>query len=354
LYPWDARAGTATSSLDQRFNFTPKFADFTGDGLTDLVVASDFATSAALRNAGSLSTGPEFVVETDRAVVSDENGMGSALLDFDNDGRLDWFVTSVYDRRAPAGNWGTSGNRLYRNASTASRIAFEDVTDQAGVRDGYWGWGACAADFDNNGFVDLFHVNGFGYIPYSDNDARAEYDARTRDAFQAKPSRLFVNSGDGSFHERASTWQIADTSEGRGLACFDHDRDGDVDIVVLDHSTGLQFFDNRSGSGPGRSFLDIRLIGAAPNTDAIGARAFVTADVGHGFGRQTQMRLAQANSNFNSQSTPNLHFGLGEAVRADTVRIVWPGGAELICSDVPVNAFIALDERVAEAGCPAP
>ena len=71
--------------------------------------------------------------------------MGSTLLDIDNDGNLEWFVTSIYDTRAPAGNWGTSGNRLYRNVSTPDRIAFEDVTDSAGVRDGFWGWGALTA-----------------------------------------------------------------------------------------------------------------------------------------------------------------------------------------------------------------
>jgi hypothetical protein len=356
LYPWDGQAGTNSASIDQRFNFTPAFADFTGDGLTDLVVASDFSTSAVLRNVGTEAGEPRFVGETDRSVISDENGMGGALLDIDNDGGLEWFVTSIYDTRAPAGNWGASGNRLYRNVSTVDRIAFDDITDEALVRDGYWGWGACAADFDNNGFVDLFHVNGFGYIPYSNgaNDAQAQYDERTKDAFQAKPSRLFINNGDGTFGEQARTWGIADPSEGRGLACFDYDRDGDVDVVVLDHSTGLQFFENRSGSGPGRKFLDIRLVGSAPNTDAIGAEVFVSADVGNGFGLQTQLRLAQANSNFNSQNTPDLHFGLGQADRADTIRVIWPGGAELVCSNVATNRFLVLDQRLADAACPAP
>jgi cytochrome c peroxidase len=356
LYPWDGPARTGSDAVDQRFNFTPQFADFTADGLADLVIASDFSTSATLRNVGS-GSGPKFENQTDDAVITDENGMGSTLLDIDNDGKLEWFVTSIYDTRAPAGNWGTSGNRLYRNASTEDRIAFEDITNSAGVRDGFWGWGACAADFDNDGFVDLFHVNGFGYIPYSSglaNDPKSEYDAVTKDAFQAKPSRLFMNDGDGTFTEEAQAWHIADPSEGRGLACFDYDRDGDIDIVVLDHSTGLQFFENRSGSGAGRRFLNIRLIGAAPNTDAIGAKVYVTAAVGNGFGTQTQLRLSNANSNFNSQNTPDLHFGLGEALEAGTVRVVWPGGGELVCSDVPSNRFLVLDERSGDAACPVP
>jgi len=352
LYPWDSEAGTGSNAVDQRFNFTPQFADFTGDGLADLVIASDFSTSATLRNVGSAS-GPLFEDQTDRSVITDQNGMGSALLDIDNDGSLDWFVTSISDSGPPAGNWATSGNRLYRNVSTPTRIAFEDITDSAGVRDGYWGWGACAADFDNDGFSDLFHVNGFGYIPY-ESETRIFYDEVTRDAFQAKPPRLFMNNGDGTFTEEAQAWNVAVPSEGRGLACFDYDRDGDVDIVLLDHSTGLQFFENRSGSGAARGFLNVRLVGAAPNTDAIGARVYVTAAVGNGFAPQTQLRLSQANSNFNSQNTPDLHFGLGQAAAASEVRVVWPGGTELLCAGVAANQFIVLDERLGDAACPAP
>jgi cytochrome c peroxidase len=357
LYPWDAAAGTGSDSVDQRFNFTPAFADFTGDGLTDLVIASDFKTSATLRNAGSASGGPSFENDTASAVITDENGMGSALLDIDNDGNLEWFVTSIYDPDVPAGNWGRSGNRLYRSVSTRDRIAFQDITQSALVRDGSWGWGACAADFDNDGFVDLFHVNGFGYIPFSTGgtqDPQADYDELTKDAFQAKPPRLFMNNGDGTFAEEAGRWSIAVPSEGRGVACFDYDRDGDIDIVVLDHSTGLQFFENRSGSGLGRRFLNIRLVGATPNTDAIGAKIYVTAAIGQSFGTQTQLRLSHANSNFNSQNLPDLHFGLGQAAEASTVRVVWPSGAELVCMNVAANRFVVLDERAGDAACPAP
>ena len=348
LRPWDGPAGTSSNVLDQRFNFTPSFADFTGDGLSDLVIASDFSTSATLRNAGSTAGGPVFAVETDRAVISDENGMGSALLDIDNDGNLEWFVTSVYDTNQPVGNWGASGNRLYTNTSTAERISFADITEEAGVRDGDWGWAACSADFDNDGFIDLFHVNGFGYIPYAggqNGDPQAQYDALTKDAFQAKSSRLFINNGDGTFADQAKAWEIDDPSEGRGVVCFDMERDGDIDIVLLDHSTGLQYFRNRSGSGAGRRFLNIHVVGRPPNTEALGTRVYLTADLGAPFGRQTQLRLAQANSNFNSQNTPDLHFGLAAAIQVDTLRVVWPDGSEFECENVQTNQFIVLDER---------
>jgi hypothetical protein len=252
-----------------------------------------------------------------------------------------------------------TGNRLYRNASTPQTIAFTDITEASGVRDGFWGWGACAADFDNDGFIDLFHVNGFGYIP--DDVVVSETAIALRDwyagltgDFRGKPSRLFINDGDGTFSEQATAWGIDAPSEGRGVTCFDYDRDGDVDITVFNHSGLPQFFENRGGSGPGRHFLGVRLVGAPPNTDAIGARVTVTADVGGGHGEQTQLRLSEANSNFNSQNLPDLYFGLGSAAVVTQIQVTWPGGGTLTCSNVAANQFLVLDQRDGQAACPAP
>ncbi|MES1944820.1 di-heme cytochrome c peroxidase [Salinisphaera sp. PC39] len=354
LRPWDEEAGTTSAHVDQRFNFTSKFVDLTGDGHADLLIASDFGTSQTLVNDGDGG----FVNVTDEEVVTDENGMGATLLDADNDGGLEWFVTSVMHpgRDKPAGNWGVTGNRLYRNVGAGGHLRLEDVTDAAGVRDGAWGWGACAADFDNDGFVDLFHVNGFGHIPASVDDGRTKekYDRSTAAYFQDKPARLFMNDGDGTFTERASAWEIDTPSEGRGVVCFDYDRDGDVDVVVLDHSRGFQFFENRIGHGEGRRFLAVRLVGAAPNTDAIGARVRVTADPGNGHGSQTMQRLAQAASNYSSQNPPDLHFGLGTAAKVTRLSVTWPDGTELVCDEIPANRFLVLDRRDGSAACAAP
>jgi hypothetical protein len=321
-----------------------------------LVLASDFSTSQTLVNRPDGSGGFVFANVTGREVISDENGMGATVLDRNNDGVLEWFVTSIWDPDGEAeANWGVTGNRLYENISTDGELAFKDITEEAGVRDGLWGWGACAADFDNDGFIDLFHVNGFGYIPseVDNGSAKQQYDNLTANQFQGTPPRLFMNNGDGTFTERAEEWDIDVPSEGRGVVCFDYDRDGDMDIAVLDHSSGLQFFENRMGSHDNH-FLNVRLVGEFPNTDAIGARVSVTADVGGGHGIQTMLRLSNANSNFNSQNPPDLHFGLGEAVIADQIQVDWPDGSQLVCEDVAVNRFLVLDQRNGQTACSAP
>lgn len=348
LAPNDGQANTSSASLEQVNNFTPKFADFTGDGLQDLVIASDFETSQTLQNADDVS----YTNVTDPSVVTDENGMGSALGDFDNDGRLDWFVTSVSDPSGvAAANWGVTGNRLYRNVSTANALRFEDATEASGVRDGAWGWGACAADFNHDGWIDIFHVNGFGYIPdgilpSSEASLKVQYDDATKLYFQQIPSRLFINDGDGTFTNQATAWGIDLPSEGRGVICFDHDRDGDIDIALVDHSTGIQFFENQIGHGNGRAFLNLRIVGAPPNTDALGAVVTVVANVDATGAVESQVRISEANSNFNSQNLPDLHFGLGQASVIDSVTIRWPNDAvELVCNNVNINQFLVFDQR---------
>lgn len=343
LVPDDEMGGTSSAYLDPSFNFSPVFADFTGDGRQDLVIASDFVTSVTLEHDTEAET--VFRNVTDRSVISDENGMGSAVGDFDNNGRLDWFVTSVRDRvEEPLGNWGVTGNRFYRNAGDpGGELKFEDATDEAGVRDGSWGWGACAADFNNDGFLDIFHVNGFGDVPPG-VPGSDWYSYITGDRFKDNPPVLFINNGDGSFSERAADWEIDVPSQGTGVTCLDHDRDGDMDIALVDNSTGMQFFENQIGHQAGRHFLNVRLVADAPNTHALGARVYVEADVGSMAGYQEQMREVTADSSFNGQNLPSLHFGVGEATSVD-IRVVWPSGAELSCEAVDVNQFLVFDQR---------
>src|SRR5690606_9277092 len=110
--------------------------------------------------------------------INDENGMGAAVGDFDGDGDLDWFVSSIFDPTDVEGNWGASGNRLYRNDGSGN---FEDVSAAANIRDGGWGWGSCFADFDLDGDLDLFHTNGYPELEAAE--------------FHDDHSRLFVNNG---------------------------------------------------------------------------------------------------------------------------------------------------------------
>ena len=321
--------------------FTPNFADIDSDGWPDLLIASDYGTSQVFIN----NRDGTFTNSTTPA-ISDENGMGAAVGDYDNDGDLDWFVSSVFDPVGKIeGTWGFSGNRLYRNRGDGT---FEDATDEAGVRDGLWGWGSCFADFNNDGFLDIFHVNGFIYSPvqevgdseevpkiYLPTEGINSLSKRLIPQFLNDPSRLFISSGDGGFVERAQELGIDDTGQGRGVVCFDYDRDGDLDIFVANFGESPRLYRNDGGNE--LNFLNIKLKGPPPNTEAVGARIFLSA------GGKTQMREFRSGSNFVSQDPVEAHFGLGGSEVVERIRITWPDGKRKTLRNVAANQFLVIE-----------
>jgi len=304
------------------WSFTANFSDIDSDGWPDLLLASDFGLSQVFRNLGN---GRFTDISTD--VLTDENGMGAAVADFDNDGDLDWFVTSIFDAEgSPGGRDGTTGNRLYRNDGSGT---FEDVTDAAGVRDGAWGWGACAADFNNDGWIDIFHVNGWGF-PFSQR-------------FSGLPAVLFMNRGDGTFAEQAVQAGIDDRGEGRGVVCFDYDRDGDIDVFVANQSGPVRLYKNQlDGAG---NFLQVKLVGRPPNTEGIGAHIWLRTD------GLEQLRELRAGSNYVSQDPAVAHFGLSAAERIDELEVRWPGGDQTVIRNLAANRHLVVFQADGDANC---
>lgn len=320
----DARLGIAGDLAALAYTFTPNFGDLDGDGAPDLVWAADFGTSRVLLNRAG-----HFVDATTPA-VDDENGMGSALADYDGDGDLDWFVSSIWDPDGVAfGNWGVSGNRLYRNLGDGR---FEDVSAAAGVRQGWWGWASCFADFDLDGVLDLAHVNGMS--------------AAQAPEFHADPSRLFMGDGSGGFVEQSQQRGLLDTGQGRALVCFDVDGDGDIDLFIQNNSGMSRLLRNEATHS--RGWLGVALRNRAPNTFAVGARIELRA------GGRSQMREIQAGSNYLASNPPEAHFGLGAATRIDALQVRWPDG-EIERFAVPVfNRRIELVRGTGLGGAPAP
>ncbi len=294
---------------DSDLTFAVDFADLDDDGWQDLVFAADDGGSQVFLNDGSGA----FVRTTD-SVITGESGKGSALGDYDNDGDIDWFVSGTWDPNGVAeGNWGVSGNRLFENRGDGT---FEDATDRAGVREGFWGWGSCFADFNNDGHLDLFQVNGF---------SPAESDEFTQD-----PSRLFLSNGDGSFTERSQELGLVDRSQGRTVACFDYDRDGDIDVFIAANDQPSQLWRNEGGNTRGH-YLAIRLAGRAPNTRGVGARITVVTN------DRSQIREI-------SNNPAEVHFGLDSATAVDLIRVRWPRGEISELENVDADQMLVLPQ----------
>lgn len=294
--------------------FTPNFADINSDGWLDILMAADFNTSQVFLS----DADGTFTNITDKDIINDDFGMGAAVGDYDNDGDLDWFVTSIFDHTFE--NPEVDGNRLYNNDGTG---VFSDVTGFSRTRDGGWGWGACFADFNNDGFLDIFQTNGYT------GDHNPDFGVYINDR-----SRLFVNLQDGSFTNQAALRGVDGDHQGRGVVCFDYDRDGDIDILVANNRSRIRLYENRGLQS--QHWLHVRLEGEGANSEAIGARIYATIN------GKTQMRELRAGSNYLSQNPVVAYFGLGQAAIVDELRVVWPSGAERTLQDVTADQMLLI------------
>ncbi len=288
--------------------FAPRFCDMDGDLWPELLWVADFETSKYFIN----NRDGTFTEYTQPAGVGlDTNGMGQTVGDFDNDGRIDWYVTSIW--RSPT----IGGNMLYMNQGNHS---YQELSRTAGVNDGGWGWGTVAVDLNHDGWLDIVETNGWwsGHV--------------------GEMNRVFLNNADGTFSEVAASVGMTFTGQGRGLVSLDYDRDGDMDILVFANDGNLALYRNDL-SGPDTHWLEVRLDTSQRSDlppDGIGARIEVTA------GGLKQVRLIDGGSNYLSNSEPIAHFGLGASTTVQHVRVFWPDGTVTQRTRVPADRRITL------------
>ena len=309
---------------DADFTFTGTFARVNNDPWPDIAIAADFGTSQLALNEG----GNSFRSIPDPIMRDAQFGMGAALADFDDDGDLDWFVTSIIgpgDESIYLQPW---GNRFYSNTGSG----FVDDSARLGIADGSWGWGACFVDFDNDSDLDIYHANGWSE-PYLGHQV-----------WQSPASRAFVMNESGTYDERADALGFYEETSSRSLVCADFDQDGDTDILELTDASGnsARLWENRSAA-EGNNFLRVKLRGLPPNTDAAGARIYVTA------GGKRQMREVAVGGSYAGQSPTEQVFGLGQATTVDEILVEWPA---LVAEDGPsqLGSLMNGPIPVAEAG----
>jgi hypothetical protein len=315
----DVSESSGIAKVDHRYAMTAVAADFDDDGWPDIFVACDSTPSILYRNHRD-GTFTDIALEAGVAYNEDgreQAGMGVAVGDVLNSGRLDIFKTHFADD-TPI---------LYNNKGNGR---FEDMTAKAGLGafTRYVGWGAGFADFDNDGLLDLLFVNGNVYPELEQFFKGYKY---------RNPRILLRNLGTGVFENVSdrSGAAIADAHSSRGCAFGDFDNDGKMDIAIMNMGEPPSLLRNETGNS--NHWLKLKLIGVKSNRSAIGARAFVTA-AGR---RQRQEVLSQ--SSFYSQSDLRLHFGLGSATSAD-VEIHWPSGLKEVYRDVKSNQILSLQE----------
>jgi enediyne biosynthesis protein E4 len=247
-----------------------------------------------------------------------QSGMGIAIGDYDRNGTMDIFKTNF------AGDTST----LYANSG---RGWCEDRTFASGigVNTRWLGWGTGFIDLDNDGWLDLFLVNGHVY---------PEVDSLKSEAGYKEPKVIYRNLHNGRFADVSGQLGSPVTTEkaSRGAAFADFDNDGDVDIVVNNVHDMPDLF--RLDQTLKHHWMTLKLIGTKSNRSAIGALVrVVTAD-----GEQRQE--VRGGGSYYSQSDLRLQFGLGDTKAVDRVIVRWPSGAEETWTGLAIDRLHTLTE----------
>ena len=299
------------SGVGQTYGFCPRFADLDGDSYPELLLSADFGTSRLWKNDGDGTfTYANSLFKTGK----EENGMGGTFGDYNNDGRWDWYVTSIY---LPNISW--TGNKLYIMTAGGT---FSEVSQSAGCFDGGYGWGAVSVDFDHDGWVDIGETNGDNGTP----------------TFLNEQSYLWMNNGNGTFTESAIALGFSYFGAGRGMFNFDADNDGDQDFVVISNFGPDRFYRNTL-TGTHISWLRVKLDTTANDQLAPdGYNAKLTATVG----ANKYYRYVTGGDNFQSASELYAHFGLADATIVDELKVDWANGTSTVLTNVAVDQTLTV------------
>lgn len=296
--------------------------DFTGDGLPDVAIANDTYQNFLYENLGE---GNFVDVALDAGVAFDEfgrarAGMGVDVGDILNRGQLSIAIGNFSNE--PVSLFTQIQEGLFQDLAGSARLTRSTLLPLT--------FGLRFADFDRDRYVDL--VLGNGHI-------EPEIEAIQGDVTFAQPPQLFRNNGRGGFEDAGALvgGGFDEPIVARGVATFDYDRDGDLDLVISTNGGPAKLFRNDLEPGPG--WVRLRLEGAVPNLGAVGATVQVFV------GDVAQRFVVSTASSYLSQSEANpVLAGLGGGARADSVVVVWPGGARTVTGPVEAGAVLTIRE----------
>ncbi|NID09601.1 VCBS repeat-containing protein [Fibrivirga algicola] len=369
-----SRSGLSSSVLS--YGLGVGVSDLNADGWPDLYISNDYAVPDYLYLNNRNGTFRD-ALKTSVGHTSNFS-MGNAVVDVNNDARPDILTLDMlpednrrqkllmapdnYEKYALSVESGFH-HQIMRNMLHISNGdgTYREIGQLAGMSNTDWSWAPLLADYDNDGWKDLYVTNG--YVRDYTNQDFLKYMA---DFMQNRPSNpqredilelvhrmpssnvanyAFRNRGeqDGNvtFENAGQAWGLTQVSNSTGAAYADLDNDGDLDLVV--NNTNQPAYVFRNGTDKKRNFIGLKLVGIGANTQGIGAKVTVSRK-----GKQ-QYAEQMPTQGYQSSVSPRLHFGLGTNTIIDSLLVVWPTGKQQLLTNVKAGQLLTLREADATA-----
>jgi hypothetical protein len=353
-------------------------SDLNNDGWPDLYVSNDFNENDYLYLNKADGT---FQDQTASSLnYSSRFSMGSDFADLNNDGWVDFITLDMLAKdetiqKLSQGedteenlqqklNYGFerqfSRNCFQLNNGNGS---FSEIAQLSGISATDWSWGVLLADYDNDGWKDVFISNGivrrpndldymnFVTNPNLENGLQNNSEISDLELASEMPSGdvanfFFRNNKDLTFQDVSSTWNVPQKNSSNGAAYADLDNDGDLDLIINNINAAAQILENQQAQQLDQSknnFLKIRFKGLGGNKFGIGSRV-------EAFGNKGQIIQENFTSRgFQSSTAPEVHLGLGELQSLDSLKVIWPSGKVEKYTNVKANQTLTVDESVAKA-----
>jgi hypothetical protein len=348
--------------LNKAWGLSASIGDFNNDNLPDIFVANDFLEPDFLYINQGNGTFKDEALNHFNHISS--NSMGSDFADINNDLQPDLIVLDMMaeDHIRGKENMATMSisnfNQLvdigYHHQYMSNMLqlnngngTFSEIGQLAGIAKTDWSWAPLIADFDNDGFNDVFVTNGIEH-DLSNQDFRNQMRNNIRNrkkvsleqAINMMPSHklsnyIFKNKQDLTFENTSKQWGLDAKINSNGAVYADLDNDGDLDLIVNNQAEKASVYRNNSN----KSYVTFSLTGPPKNILGIGAVITVFSD---GLQQTKQQFVSRG---FQSSVSNKLHFGLGENTKIDSVLVDWKNGKSQKITNIKINSNVKIDYK---------
>ena len=375
------QAGLLSSALS--YGLGAAMADYNGDGWTDMYISNDYTIPDFLYINNKKGG---FTNELAKSIGHNSQfSMGSDAADINNDGLTDIFTLDMlpednhrqkllvapdnyekFDFNVKIG----FGHQYMRNmlqmnqGMVQNQLTFSEIGQLAGISNTDWSWSALFADYDNDGWKDLYITNGYlrdytnlDFLKYmgdfmQNNKGNIQRQNVLELVKKIPASNLtnymFQNNGnshtEGGLTFKKISWGTAKPSNSNGAAYADLDNDGDLDLIVNNINQAAFIYQNEADKQPNKNhYLNIKLLGNEQNRLGLGAK--ITLYYSPFGGKEAMQYLEQMPTRgYQSSVSPILHFGLGQSPTIDSLKIVWLSGKQQLIKNIKGDQLLVIEE----------